>query len=177
MGRPRKNRLVSFEHNPRYFEPCGRSMDPTKEVSITIDELETLRLNYLEQLNQSEAAIRMQIHQSTFQRTLRKTLEKITDALVNGKTIRIKGGNYIMPGGDGTGPQGQGAMTGRGLRGGGRGQGGGGRGQGGGGRGAGFGGPEGGCRCPSCGYEQPHQLGVPCNQSKCPECGTFMVRT
>ena len=168
MGRPRINRLVSFKHNPRYFEPCGRSMDSTEKVSITIDELETLRLNYLEQLNQSEAAIRMQIHQSTFQRTLRKTLEKITDALVNGKTIRIKGGNYIMPGGNGTGPQGQGAMTGRGLRGAGRGQG---------GRRAGFAGPEGACRCPSCGYEQPHQLGVPCNQSKCPECGTFMVRT
>ena len=167
VGRPRKQRLVNFEHNARHFEPCGKSMDIANEVSITIDELETLRLSYIEKLNQSESAIRMQIHQSTFQRTLRKTLEKITDALVNGKTIRIKGGNYIMPGGDRTGPLGQGAMTGRGLRGAGRGQG---------GRRAGFAGPEGACRCPSCGYEQPHQLGLPCNQTKCPKCGALMVR-
>lgn len=54
----------------------------------------------------------MQVHQSTFQRTLLKTL--VTDALVNGKIIRIKGGNYIMPGGDGTGPRGMGPIAGRG---------------------------------------------------------------
>jgi len=171
VARPRKTRMVNFEHNTRHFRPSGNPVDDVDEINITIDELESLRLNYLEQLNQSDAAVRMHIHQSTFQRTLRRTLEKITDALVNGKAIKIEGGNYIMPGGDGTGPMGQGAMTGRGQKG--RGQGG----QGQGGRRAGFAGPEGACRCPACGYEQPHQVGVPCNQTKCPKCGTFMVRT
>ena len=60
---------------------------------------------------------------------------------------------------------------------------GGGRGQGPGamgtGRGRGGGsalGPGGFCGCPKCGYEQTHQLGIPCYEQKCPECGSQMVR-
>jgi hypothetical protein len=77
-----------------------------------------------------------------------------------------------MPRGDGTGPTGQGPGTGRGMgRGGGQG-GGGGR-----GRGGGFAmGPGGNCVCPSCGTTAPHQVGVPCNQQKCPKCGQMMTR-
>jgi ribosomal protein L32 len=37
-------------------------------------------------------------------------------------------------------------------------------------------GPGGQCVCPSCGSKVPHQIGVPCNQNKCPKCGNFMVR-
>jgi len=75
-----------------------------------------------------------------------------------------------MPGGDGTGPQGQGSMTGR------RGQGGQGRGQGR-GQGGGFAsGPDGECRCPNCGHRESHQLGVPCYARKCPKCGSPMTR-
>ena len=71
-----------------------------------------------------------------------------------------------MPGGDGTGPQGQGPMTGRGRAGRGRGQGG------------GFAqGPSGECRCPNCGFQEPHQVGVPCFNKKCPKCGSPMTRS
>ena len=51
--------------------------------------------------------------------------------------------------------------------------GGGGRGGGGGGFGLG---PNGLCVCPRCGYEQGHQLGLPCYEQKCPECGSPMTR-
>ena len=74
-----------------------------------------------------------------------------------------------MPGGDGTGPDGQGPVAGRGR----------GRGQEQGGRGLGGGfarGPDGKCRCPNCGYEEPHQLGVPCYNKKCPKCDSPMTR-
>jgi hypothetical protein len=37
-------------------------------------------------------------------------------------------------------------------------------------------GPNGNCVCPSCGYKMPKQPGVPCNQVKCPKCGTVMIR-
>ena len=71
-----------------------------------------------------------------------------------------------MPGRDGTGPYGQGTVTGRGR----------GRRQG-----VGFGGgfsqgPGGECRCPNCGYKEPHQLGLPCYNMKCPKCGSPMTR-
>jgi len=71
-----------------------------------------------------------------------------------------------MPGGDGTGPNGQGPIAGRG-----RGQG---RGRG---LKGGFSlGPGGDCRCTNCGYIEPHQLGVPCHDKKCPKCGSPMLR-
>ena len=31
------------------------------------------------------------------------------------------------------------------------------------------------CKCPNCGYEEPHRRQVPCNSMKCPRCGTFMI--
>ncbi len=37
-------------------------------------------------------------------------------------------------------------------------------------------GPGGTCVCPSCGHEEPHQQGVPCTRSRCPECGSALVR-
>jgi hypothetical protein len=75
-----------------------------------------------------------------------------------------------MPRGDGTGPPGGGrAGRGRGIS----------RGGGGGGRMGGTrpgAGPGGGCVCPKCGARASHQVGMPCYQMDCPECGTKMVR-
>ncbi len=58
----------------------------------------------------------------------------------------------------------------------------GGRGLQGGGRGLGHGnkagaGPGGECRCPQCGYTQPHQPALRCMDITCPKCGTKMGRT
>ncbi len=74
-----------------------------------------------------------------------------------------------MPRGDGTGPPGRvGPGTGRGMgRGGGRGR------MGGSKAGAG---PGGLCVCPSCGATAHHQVGLPCYQIECPQCGAAMVR-
>jgi len=64
-----------------------------------------------------------------------------------------------MPGGDGTGP----ILRGRGL----------GRGRMGGQLSAG---PGGICICPKCGYEKQHIRVQPCNQMKCPKCGSLLTR-
>ena len=69
-----------------------------------------------------------------------------------------------MPGRDGTGPRGEGPMTGR--RGGGSGPAGGRAG----------GGPGGYCKCPKCGSRVNHTAGSPCSSLACPQCGTSMVR-
>lgn len=75
-----------------------------------------------------------------------------------------------MPGGNRTGPEGNGPMTGRqsgkGLgRGGGRGR----------NKGGSFG-PGGYCVCAKCGEKVPHQQGVKCTTLKCPKCGKTMIR-
>jgi len=36
--------------------------------------------------------------------------------------------------------------------------------------------PPGNCICPNCGLIVQHQLGVPCFQTKCSNCGSPMVR-
>lgn len=157
MVRPRKIKLVNFEPDVTYFKPRAVPLSNLEEVEITLDELESLRLSNLEKLNQTLAAQKMQVHQSTFQRTLTRANEKITDALVNGKAIKIRGGEYKMPGGDRTGPLGLG--RGRGFN-----------------RGSTNAGPSGVCICPSCGHEEQHVRGQPCNQKKCPKCDTLMTR-
>ena len=58
--------------------------------------------------------------------------------------------------------------------GGGRGQGG--RGQGGGRKGGFARGPGGNCVCPSCGKTVSHEQGVPCFETRCPDCGALMTR-
>jgi len=158
MVRPRKIKIVNFEPGVTYFKPRAVPLSQLEEVELTLDELETLRLSNLEKLNQEDAAKKMKIHQSTFQRTLTRAREKITDALINGKAIKIHGGEYKMPGGDGTGPAGAGRKGRRRMG------------------GPFAAGPGGVCICPECGYKQKHQRGVPCLNIKCPKCGNPLTR-
>ncbi|MCK5039863.1 MAG: DUF134 domain-containing protein [Candidatus Aenigmarchaeota archaeon] len=162
MARPKKIKIVNFEPGVTYFKPRAVPLNTLQEVELTIEELESLRLSDLEELSQTDSAQKMHIHQSTFQRTLSRARQKITDALVNGKAIKIKGGDYRMPGGDQTGPPVGGGFS---RRGGGRG-----------GRFFAAGAVGGICICPSCNYEQTHARGLPCNQIKCPKCGALMTR-
>ena len=37
-------------------------------------------------------------------------------------------------------------------------------------------GPGGNCICPKCGYTTPHGRYAPCNQKKCPKCGTRLTK-
>ena len=187
MPRPRLRRKVNFKPNVVYFKPAGVPLRGLVPEVLTFDEVEAIRLKDIKGLEQEEAAKKMDVSRTTFLRILKLARSRIANALIKGLPIRMEGGDYIMPAGDRTGPQGAGPMTGR--RGGnipprpGIGRGGGaGReiGRPGTGRGAqpgGYGlGPGSECVCPKCDYRMPHQTGVACNQQKCPKCGTIMTR-
>jgi len=57
-----------------------------------MDELEVLRLSHLEEWDQSKIAKGMKIHRSTVSRILSCAHQKVTDALVNIKAIKVEGG-------------------------------------------------------------------------------------
>ena len=71
-------------------------MADLEEIRLLVEEAEAIRLKDLEGLEQEECAQKMNISRSTFSRLLDSAREKIADALVNGKAIRIEGGNFEM---------------------------------------------------------------------------------
>jgi len=58
-------------------------------IELTIEEVEALRLRNMKDLEQEEAAKKMNTSQSTFQRILSSAYKKITEALIEGKAIKI----------------------------------------------------------------------------------------
>jgi predicted DNA-binding protein (UPF0251 family) len=87
-----------------------------------VEELESIRLKDYLRLSQEEAAERMGVSQPTFHRIVSEAHRKIAEALVEGRVIRVDGGNYVMttdevplsppavPLGYGRGRRGQGRM-------------------------------------------------------------------
>lgn len=67
-----------------------------EEVTLSLDEAEAVRLKDLEGLEQEDGADRMGISRPTFQRILASARQKIADAILNGKAIRIEGGNFEL---------------------------------------------------------------------------------
>lgn len=65
-------------------------------ITLCVDELESIRLIDFEGLEQNEAALRMEVSRGTFQRILYEARKKVAEALVQGKSIIIEGGNYTI---------------------------------------------------------------------------------
>ena len=160
MGRRKRSRWIDFKPGATCFCPRGIRSVSQEEIELTLDELEAVRLADLDELDQTKAAKRMKVSQSTFQRILTAAHQKIAKALVLGRIIRFKGGEVTMP---------------RPRRGAGRGAAGGGRGRMGGPYAAG---PGGTCVCtnPDCKCETSHKVGVACYQLKCEKCGSPLTR-
>ncbi|MFH1175134.1 MAG: DUF134 domain-containing protein [bacterium] len=89
MPRPRLFRKIGFNPNITYFKPQGAPMRFLEVVELSAEEVEALRLKNLEGFDQVDAAKEMNTSQSTFQRILSSAYKKISDALINGKAIRI----------------------------------------------------------------------------------------
>jgi predicted DNA-binding protein (UPF0251 family) len=96
MPRPPKCRRVEFLPNVTYFKPAGIPLRALEDVCLSVEEAEAVRLKDLEGLEQEQSAERMNISRPTFQRVLASARQKIADAILNGKAIRIEGGNFEM---------------------------------------------------------------------------------
>lgn len=96
MSRPFKCRRVECVPGVTYFKPAGIPLRSLEEVRLSVEEAEALRLKEIEGLEQEQAAGKMKISRPTFQRILTLARQKTADALLNGKAIKIEGGNFMI---------------------------------------------------------------------------------
>lgn len=96
MPRPTCRKLIGYKTKTVFFKPVGIPMGSVQEVVIGHDEVESMRLKNLLGFPQEEAANRMGVSQSTFHRLINAAHQKITDAIINGKALRIEGGNVTV---------------------------------------------------------------------------------
>lgn len=94
VARPTKWRKIENVPLIPYFVPSDKDSGEIPENILKLEELEAIRLKDLEGLEQSECAVKMEVSRPTFQRILLSAREKVADSLVNGKAIRIEGGNF-----------------------------------------------------------------------------------
>ena len=96
MGRQPLWRRVNFIPQITYFKPAGVRLAELEEIWLAVEEAEAIRLKDLEGLEQEECAQRMKISRTTYSRVLASARKKVADALLNGKAVRIEGGNFEM---------------------------------------------------------------------------------
>jgi uncharacterized protein len=93
MGRPIKPRTVCGEA-VRTFVPAESGPGPV--IRLSVEEYETIRLIDHERLSQAECADMMDVARTTVQAMYESARAKIADALINRKTIIVKGGHYTL---------------------------------------------------------------------------------
>ena len=96
MPRPVKLRRVNSVPEITYFKPAGIPLYRLEETCLSVEEVEAIRLKDLEGLDGEECARMMKVSRPTFQRILESSRKKLADALLNGKAIRIEGGNFEL---------------------------------------------------------------------------------
>lgn len=101
MPRPVKCRRVCELPDNSRFGPLDVPAEMRVTVSMVVDEYETIRLIDLEGLTQEECAEQMNVARTTVQGIYNEARIKLAEALVNGKILRIEGGEYRLC--DGTG--------------------------------------------------------------------------
>jgi len=96
MPRPRKWRKVCCLPESNRFGPLNSPINQEHFITMTIDEYETIRLIDLEGFTQEECASQMNIARTTVQGMYNDARKKLAESLVNGKVLRIEGGDYKL---------------------------------------------------------------------------------
>jgi predicted DNA-binding protein (UPF0251 family) len=80
------------------FKPAGIPAAYLQQTVMTLDELEALRLADLLGLYHEAAALQMKVSRQTFGRIIESAHRKVADALIHGKSLKLKGGDVEMAG-------------------------------------------------------------------------------
>jgi predicted DNA-binding protein (UPF0251 family)/predicted Fe-Mo cluster-binding NifX family protein len=96
MPRPVSERRLGALIAPRVMKPAGIPARELEELRLGFDEAEALRLADLEGLYQEAAARSMGVSRQTFGRIVETARRKVADAILNGKALRIEGGEITI---------------------------------------------------------------------------------
>lgn len=96
MPRPVSERFLGGEIPPRVMKPAGVPARELETVVLGLDEAEALRLADLEGLYQEAAARSMGVSRPTFGRIVESARRKVADAVLNGKALRLEGGEICV---------------------------------------------------------------------------------
>lgn len=95
MARPRKFKRVCCLPEVTLYGPLNGS-ELNEDVIMTIEEYEVIRIMDHEGHNQEECAQLMGVARSTVQRIYDDARKNIADCLINGKSLKIQGGDYKL---------------------------------------------------------------------------------
>lgn len=95
MPRPRKCRKVCQMPTTKEFQPIG-DIPCKASVILTVDEYEAIRLIDKQGFSQEECSNYMQVARTTVQLIYNSARKKLADALVDGLSLRIEGGDYQL---------------------------------------------------------------------------------
>jgi predicted DNA-binding protein (UPF0251 family)/predicted Fe-Mo cluster-binding NifX family protein len=96
MPRPISERRLGAPIPPRVMKPAGIPARELEEIRLGFDEAEALKLADLEGLYQEAAARSMGVSRQTFGRIIESAHRKVADAILNGKALRIGGGEIAI---------------------------------------------------------------------------------
>lgn len=95
MPRPIKCRKVCNYPQTLQFSPVDVA-EVKEAIILTVDEYETLRLIDKEGYGQEKCAVFMQIARTTVQRIYESARKKVADCIVEGRPLRIEGGDFCI---------------------------------------------------------------------------------
>ena len=93
---PRKQRCRWIEGYPNHWEFSPEETSNRDPIVMTLDEFETIRLLDREGMTQEQCAERMGVARTTVTAIYESARRKIAEALVDGKQLLIRGGNYRL---------------------------------------------------------------------------------
>ena len=95
VARPVIKKIVNTVPLYAYFKPQGIPMTNLKIETLSFEEIEALKLKDVENMDQETAAEKMGISRSTFQRIVKSARYKLVKSVIEGKALKVEGGNYI----------------------------------------------------------------------------------
>ena len=95
MPRPVKSRKVCHYPQTQAFHPISDN-ENKDSIVLWVEEYEAIRLIDMEGFSQEQCSAFMQIARTTVQRIYEAARQKIATALVDGRPLRIEGGDYTL---------------------------------------------------------------------------------